>query len=98
MHAVRATAAAGLMPTKDQLKASLRDRGLAVGGTKPELALRLAAAGSGQAGITQGERDKGFRGRSLEPLDLFKALLTHLHTVCMACSECLPTRLNPLAR
>jgi hypothetical protein len=50
------------MPTKNQLKVLLRDRGLAVSGTKAELALRLAAAGSGQAGTTQGERDRGFRG------------------------------------
>jgi hypothetical protein len=33
-------------------------------------------------------------GRLLEPLEL---LLTHLHTVYMAHSECLATRLNPLA-
>ena len=37
----------------------------------------------------------------MNPLGLFLdppgPLLTHLHTVCMAYSECLPTRLNPLA-
>ena len=37
----------------------------------------------------------------MNPLGLFLEppgpLLTHLHTVLMACSECLPTRLNPLA-
>jgi len=37
----------------------------------------------------------------LNPLGLFLEppgpLLTHLHTVYMAYSECLPTRLNPLA-
>ena len=37
----------------------------------------------------------------MNPLGLFLEppgpMLTHLHTVCMACFECLPTRLNPLA-
>ena len=37
----------------------------------------------------------------MNPLGLFLEppgpLLTHLHTVYMAYSECLPTRLNPLA-
>jgi hypothetical protein len=45
----------------------------------------------------QGETDTaGFRGPGplLEPP---WHLLTHLHTVYLACSECLPTRLNPLA-
>ena len=43
----------------------------------------------------------GVQGAHLNPLGLFLEppgpLLTHLHTVHMAYSECLPTRLNPLA-
>jgi hypothetical protein len=35
----------------------------------------------------------GVQGAHLDP----GSLLTHLHTVYMAYSECLPTRLNPLA-
>jgi hypothetical protein len=43
-----------------------------------------------------GDRENKIKGSgcSLEPPGL---LLTHLHTVYMACSECLRTRLNPLA-
>jgi hypothetical protein len=40
------------------------------------------------------EKQIGGSGGSLEPPG---PLLTHLHTVYMAYSECLPTRLNPLA-
>jgi hypothetical protein len=47
------------------------------------------------------EKQIGGSGGSLEPpapiLGPPGPLLTHLHTVYMACSECLPTRLNPLA-
>ena len=39
------------------------------------------------------EIEMGSAGGSLEP----PGPLTHLHTVYMAYSECLPTRLNPLA-
>ena len=49
----------------------------------------------------QGATYRGFKGAHLNPLGLFLEppgpLLTHLHTVYMAYSECLPTRLNPLA-
>ena len=49
----------------------------------------------------QGATDRGVQGAHLNPHGpLFEPpgpLLTHLHTVCMACSECLPTGLNPLA-
>ena len=51
-------------------------------------------------GEAQGETARGFRG-SLEPpgslLEPPGPLLTHLHTVYMACYERLPTRLNPVA-
>ena len=40
------------------------------------------------------EKETGGSGGSLDPPG---PLLTHLHTVCMAFSECLPTRFNPLA-
>jgi hypothetical protein len=40
------------------------------------------------------EKEIGGSGGSLEPPG---PLLTHLHTVSMAYSECVPTRLNPLA-
>ena len=47
------------------------------------------------------EQQIGGSGGSLEPpgplLEPPGPLLTHLHTVYMAYSECLPTRLNPLA-
>ena len=47
------------------------------------------------------EQQIGGSGGSLEPpgplLESPGPLLTHLHTVYMAYSECLPTRLNPLA-
>jgi hypothetical protein len=47
-----------------------------------------------------GEKQTGGSGGSLEPPGLLLKppgpLLTHPHTVHMACSECLPTRLNPL--
>jgi hypothetical protein len=47
------------------------------------------------------EKQIGGSGGSLEPpgplLEPPGPLLTHLHTVYMAYSECLPTRLNPLA-
>jgi hypothetical protein len=47
------------------------------------------------------EQQIGGSGGSLEPpgplLEPPGPLLTHLRTVYMACSECLPTRLNPLA-
>jgi hypothetical protein len=48
------------------------------------------------AGVTVDCREKeiGGSGGSLEPPG---PLPTHLHTVYMAYSECLPTRLNPLA-
>jgi hypothetical protein len=52
-------------------------------------------------GALAGSNRQGGSGGSLEPpgplLGLPGPLLTHLHTVYMACSECLPTRLNPLA-
>ena len=41
------------------------------------------------------EQQIGGSGGSLEPPG---PLLTHLHTVYMAHSECLPTRLSPLAK
>ena len=40
------------------------------------------------------KKEIGGSGGSLGPP---VPLLTHLHTVCMGYSECLPTRLNPLA-
>ena len=54
--------------------------------------LNVDACSRGNCSL-QGERDRGSRG-SLEPPG---PLLTHLHTVYMEYSECLPTRLNPLA-
>jgi hypothetical protein len=46
-----------------------------------------------------GRSRQGAQGAHLNPLGLFLEppgpLLTHPHTVCMACSEHLPTRLNP---
>jgi hypothetical protein len=49
----------------------------------------------------QGEADTGVQGARLNPLgpllDPPGPLLTHLHTVYIAYSECLPTRLTPLA-
>jgi hypothetical protein len=51
-----------------------------------------AAKAQAEGGAIQGERNRGFRG----PL-LPGPLLTHLHTVYMAYSECLRTRWNPLA-
>jgi hypothetical protein len=57
-----------------------------------------AAAGAGRGGR---EQQIGGSGGSLEPPGLpFEPpgpLLTHLRTVYMACSEYLPTHLNPLA-
>jgi hypothetical protein len=50
--------------------------------------------GSALAGVTQGERHRGVQGGSEEPLG---PLITHLHTVYMAYSECLPIHLNPMA-
>jgi hypothetical protein len=41
-----------------------------------------------------GRSRSGVQGAHLNPL---RPLLTHPHTVYMACSECLPTHLNPLA-
>ena len=53
------------------------------------------------AGADQGETDTRGSGGSLEPpgplLEPPGPLLTHLHTVDIAYSECLPTHLNPLA-
>jgi hypothetical protein len=49
-------------------------------------------------GVDQGGRTRsGGSGGSLEPPGplLITHLLTHLHTVHMTYSECLPTRLNP---
>ena len=46
------------------------------------------ASGSNRSGV------QGVQGAQIEPPG---PLLTHLHTVYMACSEFLPTRLNPLA-
>jgi hypothetical protein len=51
--------------------------------------------------VTAREKEIGGSRGSLEPpgplLEPPGPLLTHLRTVCMAHSECLPTRLNPLA-
>ena len=48
-----------------------------------------------------GRNRQGVQGAHLNPLGLFLEppgpLLTRLHTVYMAYSECLPTRLSPLA-
>jgi hypothetical protein len=44
--------------------------------------------------VENGEKEIGGSGGSLEPPG---PLPTHLHTVYMAYSECLPARLNPLA-
>jgi hypothetical protein len=44
--------------------------------------------------MERGETDTGGSGGSLEPRG---PLLTHLHTVYMGYSECLPTLLSPLA-
>jgi acyl-coenzyme A synthetase/AMP-(fatty) acid ligase len=64
-----------------------------------EYALLLFSSGS--TGVPNREQQIGGSGGSLEPLGPLLAppgpLLTHLHTVYMAYSECLPTRLNPLA-
>jgi hypothetical protein len=59
-------------------------------------------AGQHTQGLVQhGEKQIGGSGGLLEPpgplLDPPGHLLAHLHTVCMACSERLPTGLNPLA-
>ena len=47
------------------------------------------------------EQQMGGSGGSIEPpgplLEPPEPLLTHLHTVYIACYECLPTHLNPLA-
>jgi hypothetical protein len=52
-------------------------------------------------GVDSREQQIGGSGGSLEPpgplLESPGPLLTHLHTVYIAYSECLPTRLNPLA-
>jgi hypothetical protein len=60
---------------------------------------RRPAAGRG--GVGAREQQIGGSGGPLEPpgplLEPPGPLLTHLHTVCMAYSGCLPTRLNPLA-
>jgi hypothetical protein len=52
-------------------------------------------------GSQGGATERGFRGLTRTPcassLNPRGPLLTHLHTVCMAYSERLPTRLNPLA-
>jgi hypothetical protein len=48
--------------------------------------------------VVDREKQIGGSGGSLAPPGpLLTHLLTHLHTVYMAYSECLPTRLNPLA-
>jgi hypothetical protein len=48
------------------------------------------------AWFTPGRKRYGVQGAHyLEPPG---PLLTHLHAVCMSYSECLPTRLNPLAK
>jgi hypothetical protein len=51
------------------------------------------------AAFEPGSNRWGVQGAHLNPLGLFLEppgpLLTHLHTVDMAYSECLPTRLNP---
>ena len=48
-----------------------------------------------------GSDREGVQGAHLNPLGLFldppRPLLTRLHAVYMGCSECPPTRLNPLA-
>jgi hypothetical protein len=46
-----------------------------------------------EACARQGERDGGYRGLACTP----GPLLTHLYTLYMAYSECLPTRVNPVA-
>jgi hypothetical protein len=58
--------------------------------------LAVAPAGRGAREKNMG----GSRGSLESPGPLLEPpgpLLTHLHTVCMAYSECLRTRLNPLA-
>jgi hypothetical protein len=56
---------------------------------------------SHKARVDDREQQIGGSGGSLEPpgplLEPPGPLLTHLHTFYMAYSECLPTRLNPLA-
>jgi hypothetical protein len=47
---------------------------------------------SGSCAAPSREKEIGGSGGSLEPSG---PLHTHLHTAHMACSECLPTRLNP---
>jgi hypothetical protein len=69
---------------------SIEAAGRAVSGCSETM---LSFAGATPPGSSQGERHRGFRG-SLEPPG---PLLTHLHTVYMAYSECLPTRLTALA-
>ena len=55
---------------------------------------RAAVGGRVAAAVATREKEIRGSGGSLEPPG---PLRTHLHAVCMACSECLPTRLNPLA-
>jgi hypothetical protein len=73
-------------------------------GTPPAADAAPAAADAADAPkwtFGAGSNRSGVQGAHLNPHGpLFEPpgpLLTHLHTVCMACSECLPTGLNPLA-
>jgi hypothetical protein len=57
------------------------------------LNMSVCAYTTGVDESTAGRKRSGAQGGSLDP----PGLLTHLHTAYTAYSECLPTRLNPLA-
>jgi hypothetical protein len=77
--------------------------GATCGTLKLKPAPPMTAAGSPYALYPMappGRNRQGVQGAHVNPLGLFLNprghLLTHLHIVSMACSECLPTRLNAL--
>ena len=63
--------------------------------------VRQAGAADGRGDVDDREKPIEGSGGSLDPpgplLEPPRPLPTHLHTVVMACSECVPTRLSPLA-
>ena len=71
--------------------------------TMVKIAQRQDQAEAQMNGMVNPNREKQIRGSggSLEPpgplLETPGPLLTHLHTIYIGYSECLPTRLNPLA-
>ena len=83
----------------EHASAVLRDQLEQAADATAELLSRLQALTSEQqelesAAVDAREKEIGGSGVSLEPPGL---LLTQLHAVCMAYSECLPTLLTPLA-